>query len=168
MDNVDDMQPQTAEVWHGAAQSPRTQPWKPAHGGPRTLDEAIQIARRNSITISEDVFFVVADDLVPPDAYALWCVVQAHGSMRWENFYARGRIPVKIRQAVLESDEAIVAVFAHETYEIEGLRKLFEHREAIPGAEIIRLIRTGIRGNLHDQAWDYADLLVAALREEAR
>jgi hypothetical protein len=73
---------------------------------------------------------------------------------------------VRIRRSVLESDEAIVAVMAHEMFELNALRALFEHRETIPGSEIIAMVRTGVRRNLHDRAWDAADALVRVTRQE--
>ena len=74
---------------------------------------------------------------------------------------------MKLSRDVLSSDEACVAVLAHEMHEISGLRKLFDVRETIPGEEISRLVAPGIKGNLHDQAWDAADTAVARMRTEA-
>lgn len=60
-----------------------------------------------------------------------------------------------------------MAVFAHEMHEVNGLRALFDVRETIPATEISRLINPGIKGNLHDQAWDIADEVVARMRAAA-
>ena len=67
-----------------------------------------------------------------------------------------------------ESDEAILAVFSHEMFEINALRKRFALHQTIDGIKIVELIRSGNRGNLHDQAWDHADVLVQELRQERR
>jgi hypothetical protein len=74
------------------------------------------------------------------------------------------QVAVKFSRDLLSSDEAIVAVFAHEMHELNGLRELFEHRETIDATEIARLINPGIKGNLHDQAWTIADNIVMRMR----
>jgi hypothetical protein len=51
---------------------------------------------------------------------------------------------VRVNDSVFQSDEAIVAVLAHE------------------------MINPGIAKNLHDQAWDVADSLVLAMRKGAK
>jgi hypothetical protein len=87
-------------------------------------------------------------------------------TVTWEEFYNRlGTIPVKLSRDILGSDEAIVAVIAHEIHELESLRALFEQRGGrIPGRELRLLTIDGRPGNLHDHAWDVADALVAKMR----
>ena len=65
-----------------------------------------------------------------------------------------------------QTEASILAVFAHEMHELNELRRLFEERETIRGAALHEMIREGLRGNLHDRAWDVADGFVRALREE--
>jgi hypothetical protein len=43
---------------------------------------------------------------------------------------------------------------------------IFEERQTLPAEELGRLINPGHKGNLHDQAWDIADQLVARMRKE--
>jgi len=151
----------------GAAQDPRTLPWRPNPGGPRSLPDAVTLAKARGVVIPDDLHFVVRDDMIPENSYAAYGGFQTHRSFCWADFYARGgKIPVKIRKSVLESDEAIVAVLAHEAYELNALREIFEERPIVPGSEICRLIQPNIPGNLHDQAWDAADRLVLAMRSE--
>jgi hypothetical protein len=85
----------------------------------------------------------------------------------WDQFYNRfEQIPVRVNPVVLESDEAIVAVFGDEMHELNSLRALFEaNGGAMRAGELSRLIKEGIEHNLHDEAWDVADRLVAAMRE---
>jgi hypothetical protein len=83
----------------------------------------------------------------------------------WDQFYNKyDNIAVKVSKDILDSDEAIVAVMAHEMHELNGLRKIFAERETLPVEELGRLINPGHKGNLHDQAWDVADAAVARMR----
>lgn len=76
-------------------------------------------------------------------------------------------IIVHVHSSVFESDEAIVAVLAHDMHEINGLRKIFEERGGyVRAGDLHRLINPGIKGNLHDQAWDVADGLVRRMRQQ--
>ncbi len=84
----------------------------------------------------------------------------------WEQFYNKyDNIAVKISKDILDSDEAIVAVMAHEMHELNGLRKIFAQRETLTAEELGRLINPGHKGNLHDQAWEVADNFVAKMRK---
>jgi len=73
---------------------------------------------------------------------------------------------VSLSDEILSSDEAIVAVVAHEMHEVVGLRRLFEARGdgGMTVRELTYLVAPGRKGNLHDQAWDVADRLVVAMR----
>lgn len=57
---------------------------------------------------------------------------------------------------------------AHEMHELNELRKIFAERETIPVEELGRMINPGHKGNLHDQAWDVADRMVADMRRGRR
>ena len=72
-------------------------------------------------------------------------------------------MPFRIWQGILNSDEAIVAVFAHEMYELEQLRSLLQHGKTTID-EFIGLTCSGNPGNLHDEAWEFADNLVERMR----
>jgi hypothetical protein len=73
---------------------------------------------------------------------------------------------VRVAQPMFESDEAIVAILGHEMHELNNLRRLFEESGgAMTYRKLYYLINPGIKGNLHDQAWDVADALVAAMRK---
>jgi hypothetical protein len=64
----------------------------------------------------------------------------------------------------MASDEAIVAVIGHEMFEFEMLRSIFA--EGAPVEKWEAETSPNNRGNFHWQAWDYADELVARMREE--
>lgn len=72
-------------------------------------------------------------------------------------------MPFLVRSDILVSDEAIVAVFTHELYELRNLRPMLRHgRMTIE--DFIAHVAPGIRGNLHDRAWDEADAAVLRMR----
>src|SRR6202521_5056068 len=102
-----------------AGQSPRIQ-WKDnAAGQVRTIKDAIAIARQNGVEVPDDVSFWV-DELgeLHPDWTACGPRVdKADGSIvYWSDLvhYETGKVPFRIWEGILKSDEAIVAVFAHE------------------------------------------------------
>jgi hypothetical protein len=151
----------------GAAQFPRSAPFAKNASGPRTIDEAVELAKQQGIEIGDDVAFYAKGD-VPAGADAVYLSPRqaAAGEVfTWESLQNRfGQVPVRVRAEVLESDEQIVAVFAHEMHEINSLRRLFEEGGSMTGGQLGRLINQGIKGNLHDQAWDAADAAVRRLR----
>ena len=67
-----------------------------------------------------------------------------------------GKVPFRIRPDILESDEAIVAVFAHEMYELEKLRPILQEGETSI-EQFVEHTRAGNPGNYHDEAWEVAD-----------
>jgi hypothetical protein len=74
-----------------------------------------------------------------------------------------GKVPFRIWPGILNSDEAIVAVFAHELHELEQLRSLLQQgRTTIE--EFIGLTCSGNPGNFHDEAWEVADRAVERMR----
>lgn len=147
----------------GAALLPRYK-WAPHGGEPRTEADAQQLASTWGVEVPEDVRLIFRAGLVPDGAYARYGEFYSGKRYRWADLTVQGKIPLKVDPEVLLSDEAIVAVLAHEMHEIEALRAMFEERETIPGAELIELVRPDKPGNLHDEAWDKADRLVRAMR----
>jgi hypothetical protein len=90
--------------------------------------------------------------------------------IRWQDFYDNDldELVVNVSESVFHSDEAIVAIFAHEMHELSNLRRIFaESGGAISAQRLHALINPGIPKNLHDQAWDVADKLVFAMRKAA-
>ena len=68
------------------------------------------------------------------------------------------------RPDVLESDEAIVGVLRHETYELEQLARKLEYTP-MTNADILSHTGPKRGQNLHGQAWDVADYEVLMMRE---
>jgi hypothetical protein len=142
------------------------------NGQVRTIEEAIEIARRNGVVIPEDVaFFVDEQGELGPTITARAPIVRrpAGGEVRWSDLVhdKTGRVPIIVRPDVLCSDEAIVAVFAHELHEIEGFRKIVGRRGWISIEEFIANHAWDNPGNLHDRGWDIADALVRRMRGDA-
>lgn len=159
----------------GHAQSPKFT-WRSNPGGPRTVDEAIAIARKNGIEIPEDIHVTAGKSMSGPKGewpqgrfaeYAQLGPKKPDAFITWEEFYNRfEQIPVRLNPEVLNSDEAIVAVMGHEMHELNSLRRLFEESGGqMTAGRLHNLIREGVPGNLHDQAWDVADELVSKMRK---
>jgi hypothetical protein len=141
-------------------------------GQARTIEEAIEIARRNGVIIPDDVAFFVDEvgELGPTvTARAPRVTKPVGGRVRWSDLVhdRTGKVPIIIRPDVLQSDEAIVSVFAHELHEIEGFRKIVSRRGWISIEEFIANHAWDNPGNLHDQGWEIADALVRRMRNRA-
>jgi hypothetical protein len=74
------------------------------------------------------------------------------------------KVPFRIWDGILKSDEAIVAVFAHEMYELGELRPILQEGKTTI-EEFEGLTCPGNPGNLHDEAWDVADAKVEQMRK---
>jgi hypothetical protein len=161
------------------ARTHQTEPWAPRQAGPRSLAEAValggqHLAQANQPgleAIPDYIQFVVTDANIPEDAYAsyLWLGEMAEdATVAWNDCVhdRTGKLPVRIRPVVLESDEAIVAVIAHEVYEIVALRAAFAERGVLTAREVYEHISPEVPGNLHHQAVAFGDQLVRAMRGE--
>ena len=107
---------------------------------------------------------------VPDTAWATYGGVSilpgGHNLVRWRDFYNRGKIWVKIRPEVLASDEAILAVFAHEMHELKALREIFANRGGVMrSGELFYLIHHVV-GAVHQEAVEVGDEFVISLRNE--
>jgi hypothetical protein len=150
-------------------QSPRMH-WRANPGGKtRTIEEAIDIATRQGVVIPQDVHFSIDQigDLGADLTARGPRVDKPEGSLVcWSDLVhdRTGKVPFRIWPGILNSDEAIVAVLAHEMHELEQLREILqEGRTTIE--EFIGLTCPGNPGNLHDEAWEVADKLVERMRE---
>jgi hypothetical protein len=139
----------------------------------RTIEEAIEIARRNGVMIPEDVaFFIDEQGELGPTITARGPQVRRlpGEKVRWSDLVHKltGKVPIIIRPDILQSDEAILAVIAHELHEIEGFRKIVSRRGWISIEEFTANHAWDNPGNLHDQGWDVADALVRRMRSRPR
>src|SRR5437764_82504 len=93
----------------------------------RSIEEAVAIAKRFGVQIPDDVAFVVdeygdlgADTTARGPRVTKPAGATVHGTDLVHD--KTGKVPFRIRPDILQSDEAIIAVFAHEMYELEKLR----------------------------------------------
>jgi hypothetical protein len=155
-----------------SGQYPKQQ-WRPNAGGiVRTVEQAVGIAKRFGVRIPEDAEFFVDEfgELDKETTARGPRVTKLAGSVvRWSDLVhdLTGKVPFRIRPDILASDEAIVAVLAHEMYELEKLRPiLLKGKTSIE--QFIGLTCPGNPGNLHDEAWDVADALVERMRGDEK
>lgn len=142
--------------------------WKPNPDGiVRSVEEAVKIARANGVVVPDFAAFFV-------DEYGF---LDEHTTARgprirkpagqivvWADLLNRyGQVPFLVRRDILESDEAIVAVFAHEMHELHCLKPLL-HQGRLTIEQFGAITAPENHGNLHDEAWDVADKLVAQMR----
>ncbi len=143
--------------------------WRPnPDGASRTIEEACEIARRWGVDIPDHVHFSVDEyDYLDDTTTAKTTTFREFEGtiIDWSWFFHKktGKIPFLIRKDILTSDEAIVAVFGHEMFELARLRAIFANGAPIEKWEAETSARNP--GNVHWQAWDHADELVARMRE---
>lgn len=162
------------EIAFGTAQYPKMAPYVPNVNGPRTASESLDLAKSKGIEIPDDIYIGFMKNWKRTDADAEYFYRKDEFSpndwIKWTDFYhdKTGKIPVRFNAKILESDEAIIAHIAHEMYELNALRQIFDEKNGeIRAQELMRHIGPGIPNNLHDQAWEVADKMVHTLREES-
>jgi hypothetical protein len=155
-----------------AGQSPRIKWRANPPGEVRTLDQAIEIAIKNGVVIPDDVSFWLDES---GELSAEWTacgprIEKEQGSLLgWKDLVhdQTQKVPFRIWGGILVSDEAIVAVLAHEMFELERLRSLLL-RAPVSIGQLINMTCPGNPGNLHDQAWELADQKVMEMRKRTR
>jgi hypothetical protein len=176
--------PRARRLFRIGGQSPRVR-WKKNKGGQkRTIEEAVEIAKKNGVEIPEDVVFFEADPVVLEGSIkglfsgkrfetARGPILRPRGDGRiyLEDHYNKdGKIPFRVHPDVLTSDEAIVAVFQHEMYELSLIREVFIQSVSggMDGSDYGIQTSVGRPGNFHDLAWDEADGAVLRMRRRGR
>jgi hypothetical protein len=139
-----------------------------SNGEVRTIEEAVQIARNNGVEIPDEIEFHLDEaDELNQNITARGPRVDKYSGERihWSDLVhdLTGKVPFRIWPGLLKSDEAIVAVIAHEMHEINSLRPLLEVG-ILTIDDYITHTEPGRTGNLHDQAWDVADNFVDRMR----
>lgn len=146
-----------------------TREWRENPGGQiRTIKEAVELAKTYGVAIAGDIEFHVdesgelhenntarAPRIDKPSGEPVYWSDLTHDITR--------KVPFRIWSGLLKSDEAIVAVLAHEMHEINYLRPLLELGE-ISIDDLVLHTEPGRPGNLHDEAWDVADRIVDKMR----
>lgn len=172
--NHGERKPETVTV-QGLAQSPRLTWAKNPAGEVRTVEQAIEIARRNGVEIPDDIIVrKTAGKFLPKNSLAAYfgrLGIDPNKTISWDEFFDKDLdgLLVRVDQTVFESDEAIVAILAHEMHELNNLRIIFDESDGIMSyGRLFRLINPGHKGNLHDEAWDVADAAVINMRKEKK
>jgi hypothetical protein len=153
-----------------AAQSPKRNWQANPDGRTRTIEEAVEIARKFGVRVPDDVaFFVDESGELGEDITARGPRVdKLVGEKVWWSDLVHDRtekVPFRLWPGILRSDEAIAAVIAHEMYELENLRPLLQ-AGMISIDDFIAHTEPGRVGNFHDRAWDVADEVVDRMRRE--
>ncbi|MCY2992221.1 MAG: hypothetical protein NTY19_30715 [Planctomycetota bacterium] len=131
--------------------------------------EAVEIAKAHGVVVPEYAAFFV-DELGWLDEHTTARgpkVTKAPGGIVvWEDLLNKfGQVPFIIRREILESDEAVVAVMAHEMHELNGLLPLLR-RGQLTIEHFEGYTSPTNPGNLHSEAWDVADKLVEKMRRK--
>ncbi len=134
----------------------------------RTIEEAVEIAKKHGVVIPDDVTFHVDESgELHKDLTARGPRVDKPRGERvhWSDLVhdITHKVPFRTWPGILKSDEAIVAVLAHEMHEILTLRPFLERGE-ISIDDYVMHTEPGRPGNLHDEAWDVADRMVDKMR----
>lgn len=150
--------------------SPRLNWNRNPDGAIRSITEAVEIAKARGVVIPEYVAFFL-DELCWLDEHTTARgpkITKAAGSIVvWEDLLNRfGKVPFIVRRDIMESDEAIVAVIAHEVHELQGLMPLLCHG-GITIEEFGAHTSPTNPGNLHFEAWDVADEIVEEMRRQS-
>ena len=155
-------------------------------GQTRTLAQAVALAERHGVHIDDDILIRV-DATLKPDVFARYGnEVKATDRVDWNRLTnnmlaprpgylpsywvsepiedSRRVMQVWIRPDVLQSDEAIVGVLAHEMHEINWLRTALEGGAGMPASRFHGLVN-GQSGSLHLEAWRVAGDLVRRMRD---
>ena len=137
-----------------------------------SIEEAVAIARQHGVDVPDDVEFFIdeSDELDEQHTARSSRVSKPSGARMFRSDLVHpltNKVPFRIWAGILLSDEAIVAVLAHEVHEVNSLRPLLQ--EGILSIDdYIHHTEPGRPGNFHDQAWDVADRLVDKMRGEDR
>jgi hypothetical protein len=146
-----------------------TREWKPnPNGEVRTIEQAVQIAKRWGVEIPDEVqFYLDEAGELNKELTARGPRVDKYSGERvyWSDLVhpVTKKIPFRIWPDILKSDEAIVAVIAHEMHELNSLRPYLEDW-SLSIDDYIAQTEPGRPHNYHDEAWDVGDNFVDKMR----
>lgn len=117
---------------------PKITDWKKNPHGCRSIEEAISLLVANDIILPDDVKLVLYEDL-PPDVLAAYLLPYLCGKLtqfEWENLLTKdGKVIVKVRPSLLQSDEQIISVISHELFELDLLRRHLAENGRVPAVQ---------------------------------
>jgi hypothetical protein len=143
------------------------------------LQEALSLVRSRGVEIRDEIRWLVAEhegltlrEAGLEDADAIYfridLVLLAQSQfVEWEELTIGGKIPIFLREEVLESEEHTPYVFSHEFFELSELKKQFDEAGGrMTYRRLAYLIEPTLGGAIHENAVQYGDDLVQQLREE--
>jgi hypothetical protein len=134
------------------------------------MEEALALLVREGFEVPEDVVFRTYPSLLEGRDAAYWLPAQATATTRfsWDDLLTGDEvICVKVHPSVLNSDEHILAVFAHELHELSLLRQHFEKNPTILASELKMLLsEDNPNRNFHCLAWKMGDSVVLKYRSK--
>jgi hypothetical protein len=132
-------------------------------GAVRTVEEARAIAERAGVRLPPWIKIVVDPTMNEADGYAQYTLQSAPNGRSvtaWADLTCGESVVVR----VAPSDEKIVAIFEHESWELSGLQRSVEANQSMTAQGVQRLIDESSHTNLHGQGWALADKRVAIFR----
>jgi hypothetical protein len=151
--------------------------WPKNPDGPRTEAEAETLAKAWGVHVPEDVQLLwLPDDDFSTSAHAEYGIVgtginRILGTVtisRRSFLYTEvtGKIPVRFRRYLLESDFAIVEIVCHEMHEINELLRLFRaNDDYLSAGELSKHIDPDQPGNLHHEAVARSEQLLNHMKQ---
>lgn len=138
----------------------------------RKLSEALQIAERNGIDIDPDRFrFAITSDL-PDNVGAQYFRLRESQQGQMIELKGltddQGRFMIRLNKNILDSDDKILGVIAHEVFEIDALEQAFIENGGRLEAKRIFALVDATQGTAHSAAWNYADTLVESLQKQGK
>ena len=165
------------ELALGAAQQPRLL-YQPNPGGvARTPEYVIALAKKMGVHIPEDLDIQFVDPALLSNKVGAQAEYGQVGKylgddpskvMTWDGMVhdLTGKIPVRISNELLTSDEAAVAHIAHESFELANFEAEGQWTQRFYIQQTAAPAQGGLQASWHSQAWDYADRIVLKLREQ--
>jgi hypothetical protein len=138
-------------------------------GHRRTLDEALDLARAEGVDVDDDALvFKLFDGPLPNGDGAIYLSSREYPEdhvfeLRGLTNKA-GKIVVTVSAMILDSDEEIIHVLAHEVFELRALVREFEANGGRLSAKMLHSLVHPPEGTLHCAAWKYADALLESHR----
>ena len=113
-------------------------------------DGAVAFAQKHGIEIPKDVVFQ-ADPKLPPDAPATYGEFSDRIKIHEFDELRRGdgKIVVRVRPDVLQSDEAILFSIGHEMEELRTLKRIFEENDGSISRYRIEYLIKHPHGSIH-------------------
>ncbi len=146
-----------------------TVPWdlNPEGTPERTIVQAEMIAKEHGVHIPPWVSFKPK----PANFYGegTWAKYCSFGPplthVSWKHFLERdGTLTIGIDERLLQSDEGIVGIFAHEMHEVNALYEILQYGDSISLERLGGLVNDP-HGLLHQQAWDISDKKITQMRK---